>query len=86
MPRMVMIAGPNPVDIVYTYELGEIFQDFNGSDEVALWMPTPEGELEKIETHDTLIAADDKFYYYSTTLTFPDGSEKEIDWDKRKVY
>ena len=81
--KFVLIAGPNPVEVVTTNDLPEIFQQFS-ADEIGLWERTADGVLAPVTFETRFQASDERFNYYTTQLNSGQGNYL-IEWDSQWV-
>lgn len=81
----VVIAGPNPPEVLTTVELAEVLQEFEHS-EVGVWRRTEDGRLEELELRAVPGPVDDDFQYWMTRVQTPkDELVAEVSWSRKRV-
>lgn len=68
----VVIAGPNPPEVLTATELGEVYAEFE-PDEVGVWRRTDAGGLEGLTPISAQGPVDDAFEYWTVELFDPAG-------------
>jgi len=80
----VVIAGPNPPEVLTATELAEVFQEFETT-EVGVWQRTGAGDLEELGMSTSKGPVDDAFEYWATELTADGSHVATVSWSRKRV-
>lgn len=83
--QFILVVGEEPAEIIPFHDLPGVFREY-AAEAIRLWYQVKD-RLVEVDFVSEFISADDRFYYYDTTLTW-EGSDPErpviVQWDHRK--